>query len=118
MNNVLEIPAGAHVYLGAPANPMSQESVELLHSLVSEESAVIEAHIPQCYIPTMMTEPRQVLFIMCKSRNRAEQAGLSLTRHLTEAILLGGTIDIFPLTIQHELVNTVRNAGCQIYPEK
>lgn len=115
MNDIFEIPAGSRVFLGAPANSISQEAVDLLRNLVSEESGVIEAHIPQCYIPTMMTEPRQVLFIVCSSHSSAERSVSSLTKHLAEAVLLGGMVDIFPLTVTHELVDTVRGAGCQIY---
>lgn len=118
MNDVLEIPAGSRVFLGAPANPISQEAVDLLRNLVSEEPGIIEAHIPQCYVPMMMTEPRQVLFIICSSRSSAERSVSSLTKHLTKAILLGGMIDIFPLTITHELVDTVRGAGSQIYQQR
>jgi len=115
MNDVFEIPAGSRVFLGAPANPISQEVVALLHKLVSEDSGVIEAHIPQCYMPTMMTKPRQVLFIMCSSRGSAKRSASSLTKYLAEEILPGGVIDIFPLTVTHELAGAVRGAGCQIY---
>lgn len=115
MSDVIEIPAGSRVFLGAPANPKLQESVDLLRKLMSEEPGIIEGHIPQCYIPMMMTEPRQVLFIVCSSLNSGEQAVSSLRKHLTKAILQGGMVDIFPLTATHELVDEVRRAGCRIY---
>ena len=51
MNDIFEIPSGSQVLLGVPANPISKEAVDLLRKLVSEEIGIIEAHIPQCYIP-------------------------------------------------------------------
>jgi hypothetical protein len=89
MKNTFEILAGTRVFLGAPANPMPQEAVDFLYKLVSEEPGITEAHIPQCYIPTMMAKPRQVLFIICSSRSGVEQFVSSLTKHLSSAILLG-----------------------------
>lgn len=118
MNDVFEIPAGSRVFLGAPTNSISQDAVNLLRNLVSNEPEVIEAHIPQCYIPSMMTEPHQVLFVICSSRGSVERSVTSLTKHLAKAILLDGIIDIFPLTVTHELVSAVRGAGCQIYQQK
>lgn len=118
MNEIFEIPAGSRVFLGAPANSISKESADLLRTLVSEEPAVIEAHIPQCYVPTMMTAPRQVLFIICSCHADAERSVSSLSKHFAEAVLPGGMIDIFPLTVKHELVNSVRGAGCQIYQQQ
>ena len=115
MKNTFEIPSGSRFFIGVPTNPMSQEAADLLRKLVSDEVGITEAHIPQCYIPTLMSEPRQVLFVICPSRDRAEQAVSSLMRHLTKAIFMGKIVDIFPLTAEHELVDAIRNAGCQIY---
>lgn len=117
MNDVFEIPLGSRVFLGAPVNSILQEAVDLLRNLVAKESGVIEAHIPQCYIPTIMTEPRQVLFVICSSRSSAEQSVSSITHHLAKSTLLCEMVDIFPLTITHELVGAVRNANCQIYQQ-
>ena len=118
MNNAFNIPAGSRVFLGAPTNPIAKGFSDLLHKIVSEDPEVIEAHFPQCYIPGLMTEPRQVLFIICLSRSSAEQSVLSAMKHLTDKIFTGGIVDILPLTITDELVDAVREAGCQIYQQK
>ena len=118
MNDILKIPTGSRVFLGAPAKAMSQEAVELLRNFISEELGIIEAHIPQCYIPTLMSEPRQVLFIICSTHNSAEQSASLLIKYISEKTLLNGIVDIFPLTVSHELVDTVKGAGCQIYSRK
>ena len=115
MSDVFEIPAGSHVFLGVPANPLSKEAVDLLRKVISEESLITEAHIPQCYIPAMMSKPRQVLFIIFASQRNSGKSVSSLMDRLAQEVIFPDAIDIFPLTATHELVGAVRNSGCQIY---
>jgi hypothetical protein len=115
MKNVINIPAGIDVFLGAPARPMPEVSIMLLKKIVSQENGIIEAHIPQCYIPSILHPPSQVLFVLFLSIDGIESTLLSIVKKISMGFSPGETIEVIPLNITDALVPNIRAAGCQIY---
>ena len=72
MPEILSIPAGARIFLGQPATPMPDELVQRLRGLVQGIDAVREAHLPQCYSPTIVDPPNQVLVLVCDGSSRPD----------------------------------------------
>ena len=115
MSEVVRIPKGTRVYLGAPANPMPEEVVQTIIDSVSTDPNIVEAHLPQCFVADLMKTPGQVLFLVLASKRLESATISSITERLNKAPLSHGSIDIFPLDVSHELYGSVRNSGCQIY---
>lgn len=109
----IKIPAGAEVFMGAPAEPMRPSLSAALGRAVSKVPSIVEAHLPQCYVPGSIAPPAQVLVIV--TTPGGEDAALrgvesALAGILPEQLIL----DVWPLTPDHSLLPTVRAAGCQI----
>ncbi len=115
MDDPFKIPAGSRVFLGAPANPLPETEIGFLRQLVSEQPEIIEAHFPQCYVELVTPAPCQVLFVLCESAASGQTAVATLNQQIAEAILPGGSVDIFPLTPGHELLQPVRDSGCRLF---
>ena len=111
--NPLRIPAGATVWLGAPAKPMSKSISDAIARLVSAIPGVIEAHLPQCFIAIAMKTPAQVLVLVAESHNFERILGI-IGGQLTRILPTGMHLDIWPMEKSHVSLSTVRNAGCQI----
>ena len=47
---LLTISAGTKVLIGSPATPLSKEVIDQLILLLASMPAVIEAHLPQCFL--------------------------------------------------------------------
>lgn len=111
----LRVPAGSQVFLGAPAVPMEPEIVAALGGLVDSAPEVIEAHLPQAFVPGAMSAPAQVLVIVTEDSDRQlalSKIGPGLGRILPD----GRPIDVWPLSPSDQLLPTVRGANCRIGP--
>jgi len=105
------VPAGSEVFLGAPAKPMEPEIVAAIRRLVDSAPEVIEAHLPQVFVPRAMQAPAQVLVIVVAdsdSQGAVEKLGSGLGRIVPP----GRSIDVWPLSPGDRLLPTIRAAGC------
>ncbi|MCA1788823.1 MAG: enhanced serine sensitivity protein SseB C-terminal domain-containing protein [Thioalkalivibrio sp.] len=108
------VPKGQQIFLGAPASPMPQERVAQLSSLVAATPGILEAHLPQCFIPGSMESPAQVLFVVVAPGSSPAEIGEQLGRGLTEMLPSGEHLDVMPLDGSHQLLSSVRGAGCSL----
>ena len=109
-----EIPKGARVYIGAPAQPLPDAIVTGLRSLVSSVAALAEAHLPQVYFEGAEAAG-QVLVLVPLSRSQT-QAVLDAVGSQLPRILPGGVVlDIWPLHASDALLEPVRNAHCELF---
>ncbi len=109
----LRVPAGSEVFLGAPRVPMEPEIVTALGGLVDSTPEVIEAHLPQAFVPGTMSSPMQVLVIVTEESDRhvaLAKLGTGLGRILPD----GRPIDVWPLSPGDQLLPAVRGANCRI----
>ncbi|HEX3420350.1 MAG TPA: hypothetical protein VHT01_03900 [Candidatus Udaeobacter sp.] len=67
----LHIPKGAHVYVGAPAQPLPDTIVGGLRSLVSRVAGLAEAYLPQVYFEGAEAAS-QVLVLVSLSRSQSQ----------------------------------------------
>jgi hypothetical protein len=68
----MNIPAGAQIMLGAPAQPMPQALSEAIGHTVAQIEGILEAHLPQCYVAEVMPKPAQILVLVVRSPDDAE----------------------------------------------
>lgn len=109
----MHVPRGSTVYLGAPAVRMEPTIVLALGDLVDETAGVLEAHLPQAYIPTAMSAPAQVLVIVTEdadAQRGLDQIGAGLRRILPE----GRHLDVWPMSPGDPLLGSVRAADCRV----
>jgi len=115
MNFVISMSQGMKIYLGAPASPAPKELIDDLCGLVSSEEKVIEAHYPQCYIPSAMTRPAQVLFIVVTSVDEIEPTAVSLAKKIDALERPDLEVYVLPLVATDATVSELRRVGCKIY---
>jgi hypothetical protein len=115
VKHLLNIPIGTKVYFGAPAKPMPIEISEAIGHLACTSPEVIEAHLPQCYMPGMMEAPAQVLVLILSSKANLESILRGITVRLPDILAPGMPLDILPLLADNQLVNNVRAAHCRLF---
>lgn len=111
----LRIPAGSGVYLGAPATPIPEPVTRSLTQIVASRPEVEEAHVPQCWAPSAMTETAQILVVVldqaCRDTSEAED---HIKKSVARLRLPGGRLDIWFIRPSHSMLGAIRNAGCRI----
>jgi hypothetical protein len=109
------IPAGSTVYVGKPANPLSQSVEQGMSRGLSALDGITEAHLPMCYVQGVMPLAAQVLVIVVDPA--ADLGALmvkagEVVRHNLEK---GKQLDIWPLGPRDSMLTMVRNAGCKLF---
>jgi hypothetical protein len=112
---ILKIPAGAKIFLGAPARPMDSALLSSVAQVVAAIPDVLEAHIPQCYVPGITDTATQVLVIVLASPKALEPAVKEVALRVGRLLAPGGRLDIWPLLPDSSILGAVRNAGCRIF---
>lgn len=113
--DILEIPTGSELLIGAPSVPMDMALATAITDAVSRCHGIIEAHLPQCYIEGVMKIPSQVIVVSISNDFDSELVIERLQNELEASMPSNHTIDIWPATQNMPLLSIVRAAGCQIY---
>ena len=111
-----KIPKGAEVFIGAPAQPMPAERSLAIAESVRLVSRVVEAHLPQCFVPGTMGAAAQVLVVVGAPGTDKEALASLVAEHLTGVLRGQRFIDVWPMIDGEEMLETVRRAGCRIVP--
>ena len=111
----MNVPSGAQIMLGAPAQPMPQALSEAIGHTVAQVAGILEAHLPQCYVADVMQQPAQILVLVLRSPNDAEHVLQQIGERLRACLPEGATLDLWPIDPAHPILNEVRGADCQIY---
>jgi hypothetical protein len=85
----IEIPQGASIYLGAPANPMPKAHSDAITDMVSKMPEIEEAHLPQCYLPGVVDPPTQILVILAQPGSDTQAVLQALARGVFDALPKG-----------------------------
>jgi hypothetical protein len=109
------VPAGAHILLGAPAKPMPKEQADGLAKMVASIEGVVEAHLPQCFIVETMEKPAQILVVLVASQAGLNDVCVSIGDRLNSILPLGTHLDVWPMSGRSSMLNDVRAVGCEIY---
>jgi len=110
------LPSGTTLLIGPPTGAqLSDEARTALATAVAALPGLLEAHVPQITAAGSGSAPRQVLFLVLEDDARAERVLESLAPRLKEIVPAGAVLDVLPLTLRHELLPAVRNAGSRIF---
>lgn len=108
------IPTGAKIYLGAPAKPLDRALVLRIAKLVASFPTVIEAHLPQCWVEDLMPNPAQILVLVLASDEGTPELTDAVGQGLLRFLPKSSHLDVWPLSINDDLIPAVRRAGCKI----
>src|SRR5262249_34388553 len=86
--------------------------------LVESIAGIMEAPLPQCYIPGVVDEPGQVLFLVIRSPELVAHVMPQVGEGLQGILSPGEPLDCIPLDPADELLPAVREAGCEIFREQ
>ena len=111
----MNIPAGAQIMLGAPAQPMPQALSEAIGHTVAQVEGILEAHLPQCYVADVMPQPAQILVLVLRNPEDAENVLRNVSERLRACLPEDATLDLWPIDPAHPILDEVRGADCQIY---
>jgi hypothetical protein len=110
----LKIPSGARVFLGAPAQPLEESSVEAITDVVESVPEIVEAHLPQCYVPKAMSKAAQVLVIVV-SPGHVERTAATVVERISAVLSPGALLDVWPVAVDSALLGAIRGAECKIF---
>src|SRR5215218_1140038 len=97
------IQPGTPIAFGAPAVPMPAGRSDAIARLVASVPEVVEAHLPQVYVPRQMSKPAQVLIVVF-SDAVSHKALERLLTELPNIVPPNDTLDLWPITLQDELL--------------
>jgi hypothetical protein len=110
----LNIPKGAKIYLGAPAKPLDEELVLRIAELAASFPTVVEAHLPQCWVENVMPSPAQILVLVLATDEGAPELANAVGEGISRLLPNSAHMDVWKLSINHDLMPAVRKAGCGI----
>jgi hypothetical protein len=90
---------------------MEPAIVAAIRRLVDNAPGIIEAHLPQVFVPGAMEAPAQVLVIVVADAD-SQRAVDRLGSGLGSIVPRGRSIDVWPLRPGDPLLPTIRAAGC------
>jgi hypothetical protein len=112
------IPTGSQVFLGAPAKPMLTDVSSAIGAVVDSVDGVVEAHLPQCFVPGVMVGPAQIL-VLVFDENADAQGALNRIGAGLDVVFSGGAhIDVWPMGPASPFLRDVRLANCRVGKER
>ena len=116
MRQLLNLSKGTQVFLGRPKKPMDSSRSDALAGVVSSVDAILEAHIPQCFIPNVtLPEGEQVLIFVVRQNADPSKALNELGDRIKEKMPPGYDVLAIPMTPNDSLLQTVRQTSCSIF---
>ncbi|UCE48489.1 MAG: hypothetical protein JSW47_23215 [Phycisphaerales bacterium] len=109
-----EIPEGTPILLGAPAKPMDPSISDALAELISPIEGIVEAHLPQCYVPSKMKEPAQILVVVVDEMVEGNTVLEQIDQGLSRILPSGQSLDVWPMGKDNSLLDSIRAKGCQL----
>lgn len=110
----IEIPSGTKAFVGAPANPLPSGLRNAIRDQLAHCPGLLEAHLPQCYVPTLSETPAQVLVLVFDQRCPGENALGILMQRLSTVLPAGVYLDIWPMAEDHDFLPLIRSTLCRL----
>ena len=114
MPTEIHIDAGTEFLIGAPTDPMPAERVKAISTVVAVEPGVMEAHLPQVYVPGQIDPPAPVLFLVFGKSVDLEVAVERVTSRLDDLLPEDEEINIIAIDVDSDLLPVIREAECLI----
>ena len=110
----LDLTTATNVLVGTPTNRLPKRRLKQISALLGDIAQIREAHLPEIYAIGIMQAPRNVLFLVVEP----ESAIADITQYVDDALraLLKRReqLDVWPVTKEHPLIATVRDADCLV----
>ena len=107
---------GKDLLIGPPNDRQLTESVlSQLQRVLANIRGILEAHVPQCYIPDISDAPVQVLVLVLEAKTNPDSVMERLAPQLHAIVPRGLYLDVWPLPEAHELVPKVQAAGARFF---
>jgi predicted PhzF superfamily epimerase YddE/YHI9 len=113
MNLQVSISPGTRVRIGRPACPNRRLARSIARSLL-RFPGIEEAHFPQCFVPSTMSTPAQVLVIVLDERRKAQTLEF-LNAEVARLAGPGTHVDVWPINATDPFLETVRQVRCRIF---
>ena len=114
MMRPFEIPEGTPVMLGAPAKPMDPSISDALGELTSAIEGIVEAHLPQCFVPGVMKKPAQIFVVVIDQMVEPKIIFEQISQGLSRILPSDQFLDVWPMDKENALLGNVRAADCQV----
>jgi len=108
----MNIPAGATVYIGPPAQPMSREISDALGAALSDVPGILEAHLPMMYCEGKIDPPAQVLVVVLADNASSPQA--QIAECIRKALPANVFLDVLEWRGDDPGLPNVRATGCAL----
>ena len=108
------IEAGTQILIGAPSEPMPRAQSAAIADMLSKIGGVVEAHLPQCFMPGAMSEPSEVLVLVLRRGTRPDALMREVGFHLGRMLPEGRRLDVWPVEEGSAVLRDVRAVGCRI----
>lgn len=109
-----DVEAGSEIFIGAPESPLSKDIVNKISSFIENISEIVEAHLPQMYIPKQIDPPAQVLILIMQENIDKQKVMDAVGREIFNLLPNDEYIDVIPLNADNKLLEPIRNANCTI----
>jgi len=93
---------------------MDRGLVKSIAELLGSADEVLEAHLPQCYVPDTMQQPAQILVVVLRDTADSDSVLTRIREGLANLIVPGHYLDVWPLPANSSMLAAVRAAGCDI----
>ena len=108
MADEVRIAKGSQIQIGAPARPLPEEVVQAIRGFIASDDRVIEAHVPQMFIPTAMKSPAQVLVVELRPGCDVKAVVDGIGQQLIRILAKGSLMDVLPLKAESPLLVPIR----------
>jgi hypothetical protein len=110
----LKIPAGTTILIGSPAQPMKKTLSSAIGKLTGSIDKILEAHLPQMFAIGVMEEPAQVLVLVLTDQADFPGINEQLATDLPNILPKGMHLDVWPISLEHQLLDDIRGSDCQL----
>src|SRR5690348_14282099 len=100
----LPVKKGTDALFGPPPNPISQEATAAIGAAAASIRGVLEAHLPQCFVPGVSEAPAQLLVLVLARSANGAAVMRKLGPELTNIVPKGLYLDVWPLPPNHEVL--------------
>jgi hypothetical protein len=108
------IPEGAKVLFSRPPRPLPGYLIRCIASLIASVPGVTEAHLPQCFVADVMTEPAQLLVLVLAVEANEREVVTAVEAGLEAFLRAEQHLEIWAMPTTSRMLETVRKAGCGI----
>lgn len=114
MATEIHIDAGTEFLIGAPTDPMPAERVKAISTVVAVEPGVVEAHLPQVYVPGQIDPAAPVLFLVFVKTVGMQGAVERVAARLDDLLPEHEGINAIAIDVDSDLLSVIREADCLI----